>query len=93
VAVRQRRGFYGSNINASDARARNIASAIVPPSGGESSGTTTGDFDVGNLAAALAQTPGLSLGWGVIDDDLSMTVILNALRNSATPISCPRRAC
>jgi general secretion pathway protein D len=76
-------GFYGSNINASDARARNIASAIVPPSGGESSGTTTGDFDVGNLAAALAQTPGLSLGWGVIDDDLSMTVILNALRGTA----------
>jgi general secretion pathway protein D len=84
-------GFYGSNINASDARARNIASAIVPPSGGESSGTTTGDFDVGNLAAALAQTPGLSLGWGVIDDDLSMTVILNALeeQRNANILSTP----
>jgi general secretion pathway protein D len=44
---------------------------------------TTGDFDVGALAGALAQSPGVSLGWGVIDDDLSMTVILNALKENS----------
>lgn len=84
-------GFYGSNINASDTRARAIAGAIVPPAGGTGSGTTTGDFDVGNLAGALAQTPGLSLGWGVVDDDLSMTVILNALQEqtNANILSTP----
>jgi general secretion pathway protein D len=85
--------LLGSNINASDARARNIAGAIVPPSGGESSGTTTGDFRRRQPGGGPGQTPGLSLGWGVIDDDLSMTVILNALKEQPTPISCPRRAC
>lgn len=84
-------GFYGSSINANDARARAIAGAIVPPSGGATSGITTGDFDVGNLAGALSQTPGLSLGWGVVDSDLSMTVILNALKeqNNANILSTP----
>lgn len=84
-------GFYGSNINASNSRAAAIAGAIVPPGDTSSSGTTTGDFDVGNLAAALAQTPGLSLGWGVVDNDLSMTVILNALKeqNNANILSTP----
>jgi general secretion pathway protein D len=84
-------GLFGSNINANDARARAIAGAIVPPEGGNGSGVTTGDFDVGNLASALAQTPGLSLGWGVVDDDLSMTVILNALKEqqNANILSTP----
>lgn len=84
-------GFYGSNINANDTRARNIAGAILPSDDADSSGTTTGDFDVGNLAAALAGTAGLSLGWGVVDDDLSMTVILNALeeRTNANILSTP----
>jgi general secretion pathway protein D len=84
-------GFYGSSINASDARARRIAGAILPPGDGEASGNTTGDFDIGNLAAALAQSPGLSLGWGVVDDDLSMTVILNALKEqtNANILSTP----
>ncbi|MFT7286082.1 MAG: general secretion pathway protein D [Halieaceae bacterium] len=83
-------GFYGSNINASSSRAQAIAGAIVPPSGGDSS-TSTGDFDIGNLASALSQTPGLSLGWGVVDDDLSMTVILNALKEqtNANILSTP----
>jgi general secretion pathway protein D len=84
-------GFFGSNISASDARARAIAGAIVPPTAGTGSGSTTGDFDVGNLASALAQTPGLSLGWGVVDDSLSMTVILNALKEqtNANILSTP----
>ena len=84
-------GFYGSNINANDARARGIAGAILPPDDSQSSGNRTGDFDIGNLAGALAQTPGLSLGWGVVDDDLSMTVILNALeeQTNANILSTP----
>lgn len=84
-------GFYGSSINASDSRARNIAGAILPSDGDSGSGSTTGDFDVGNLAAALAGSAGLSLGWGVVGEDLSMTVILNALeeQSNANILSTP----
>ena len=86
-------GFYGSNINAGDARARRIAEAVLPPNGGEEVTPQNGDdeFDIGALAGALAQTPGLSLGWGSIDDDLSMTVILSALKeqNNANILSTP----
>ena len=83
-------GAFGSNINAGDARARRIAEAVLPPSDGEV--TPAGDdFDLGALAGALAQTPGLSLGWGTIGDDLSMTVILNALKEqtNANILSTP----
>jgi general secretion pathway protein D len=82
-------GFYGSNINAGDARARNIAAAVLPPSDGDSS--IDDGVDLGDLAGALAGTPGLSLGWGTIDDDFSMTVILNALKeqNNANILSTP----
>jgi general secretion pathway protein D len=80
-------GFYGSNINAGDARARRIAGAVLPPR------DDNGDdgFDLGNLAGALAETPGLSLGWGNLDDDFSMTVILNALKEeqNANILSTP----
>lgn len=85
-------GFYGSSINPDDQRARRIAGAILPDGSGDGSGAaTTGDFNVGALAGALAQSPGLSLGWGVVDDDLSMTVILNALRqqSNANILSTP----
>jgi len=83
----EQNGFYGSNINAGDARARNIAGAVLPPrdEGGDQ------DFDMGDLAGALAGTPGLSLGWGNLDDDFSMTVILNALKEqqNANILSTP----
>lgn len=81
-------GLYGSNINAGDARARNIAGAVLPPSDADGA---AGDPDLGDLAAALAGTPGLALGWGSIDDDLSMTVILTALKeqNNANILSTP----
>ncbi len=86
-------GFFGSSISADDARARRIAGAILPEDGGDGtdSGVTTGDFNVGALAGALAQSPGVSLGWGVIDDNLSMTVILNALKekSNANILSTP----
>ncbi|MFO7549841.1 MAG: type II secretion system secretin GspD [Haliea sp.] len=84
-------GFYGGNINPDDLRAGRIAGAILPEDDSGDGGTTTGDFNVGALAGAIAQSPGLSLGWGVVDDDLSMTVILNALnrQSNANILSTP----
>lgn len=84
-------GVFGSNINADDARARRIAAAVLPEDGDDDDSTNTGDFNVGALAGALAQSPGLSLGWGTVGEDLSMTVILNALReqNNANILSTP----
>ncbi len=70
-------GFYGSNISGSNNRARNIAGAVIPPD--DDDPDTDDDFDIGSLAGALASTTGFSLGWGVLDDDFSMTVILSAL--------------
>jgi general secretion pathway protein D len=84
-------GMFGSNINAGDARARNIAGAVLPE-GEDDSAIGEGDFDLGALAGALAGTPGLSMGWGQIDEDgLSMTVILNALKEqtNANILSTP----
>jgi len=82
-------GFYGSNINAGDARARAIGEAVLPPD--DDDPDTNEDFNIGNLAAALAQTPGTTLGWGTLDDDFSMTVILNALKEktNANILSTP----
>ncbi len=85
-------GAFGSNVNTDDARARNIANAILNPDNPDAEPlATTGDFDVGALAGALAQSPGMTLGWGVVDDNLSMTVILNALRErtNANILSTP----
>ncbi|MBE9539938.1 MAG: type II secretion system secretin GspD, partial [Proteobacteria bacterium] len=82
-------GAFGSNINAGDLRARNIAGAVLPPTAED--GTIGDDANLGDLAAALASTPGFSLGWGTISDNLSMTVILNALeeQSNANILSTP----
>jgi general secretion pathway protein D len=84
-------GAFGSNINSGDARARRIAEAVLPPAGDDGAAANDDEFDLGALAGALAQTPGLSLGWGTIDDNLSMTVILNALKEqtNANILSTP----
>lgn len=74
-------GGFGSNITNNDTRAGNIAGAILPPDDNDAS--TNDDFDIGDLAGALAGTPGLSLGWGTLDDDLSIAVILNALKETS----------
>ncbi len=81
-------GTFGSNINAGDVRASNIAGAILPPSGDDGASS---DPDLGDLAGALASTPGFSLGWGTISDNLSMAVILNALeeQQNANILSTP----
>ncbi|MFV8818216.1 type II secretion system secretin GspD [Haliea sp. E17] len=72
-------GFYGSNIDSVD-QASNFAGALNP--GDDEEDTGNGDFNVADLAAALAGTPGLSLGWGKVDDNLTMTVILNAFKDN-----------
>ena len=70
-------GFYGGNISSSTAqqqRNRAIADALVPDDGSENIGTRA-------VAGALSQIPGATLGWGVVDESLTMTVILNALES------------
>ena len=72
-------GMFGSNISAGEAqRQRNqgIADALLPDDGSENIGTRA-------VAGALSQVPGTTLGWGVVDEDLTMTVILNALESDA----------
>ncbi len=83
-------GFYGSNINA-PSQAELLAGALNPDNGDDETPAPDGEFDVGALAGALANTPGLSLGWGTVDDDLTMTVILNALKTegNANILSTP----
>jgi general secretion pathway protein D len=80
-------GLYGSNISTSSAqqaRNRAIADAIVPDDGSENIGTRA-------VAGALAQIPGTTLGWGVVDESLTMTFILNALetQGNANILSTP----
>ena len=79
-------GAFGSNINAADARARNIADAH--PARGRQRST---DISLGGLAGALANTGGTTLGWGQISDSLTMAVILNALKEqtNANILSTP----
>jgi general secretion pathway protein D len=83
-------GFYGSNIN-DQTRAERLAGAINPGDDDDDTTPSDGDFDVGDLAGALAGIPGVSLGWGSVDDDLTMTVILNALKtqSNANILSTP----
>jgi general secretion pathway protein D len=81
-------GMYGSNISTSaaqQARNRALAEAILP----EDSGSN--EIGIRDLAGALSQIPGTTLGWGVVDDSLSMTVILNALetQGNANILSTP----
>lgn len=80
-------GMFGSNISTSTAQqARNgaIADALLPDDGSENIG-------VQNVAGALAQVPGTTLGWGVVDNNLTMSVILNALetQGNANILSTP----
>jgi general secretion pathway protein D len=81
-------GSFGSNINSSDARARNIAEAVLPS---DDDNGDPQDASLGALAGALAGTPGLSLGWGQLDDNLNMAVILSALKEqkNANILSTP----
>ena len=81
-------GAFGSNISAGNSRARAIAEAVVP---GEDEDGNDGEFELADLTRALAGTPGFSLGWGTLDDDFNMAVILNALKQqtNANILSTP----
>ena len=73
-------GVFGSNITRNDSRLGSIAGSQLAEGGGD----TPDGVDLGGLAAALAGTGGVSLGWAQLDSmGLSMTVILNALKETA----------
>jgi len=70
-------GFYGGNISSSTATQQQnqaIAGALLPSDGSE-------DINTRSMAGALSRIPGATLGWGVVDESLTMTVILNALES------------
>jgi len=70
-------GVYGSNITTNEARRNSLSQlggALVPDDGSENIGTR-------EVAASLATMSGTTLGWGVVDESLTMTVILNALES------------
>ena len=73
-------GVFGSNITRNDSRLGNIAGSQLAEGGGD----TPDGVDLGGLAGALAGAGGVSLGWAQLDSmGLSMTVILNALKETA----------
>jgi len=73
-------GVFGSNITKGDARLGGIAGSQLAEGGGD----TPDGVNLGGLAAALAGTGGTTLGWAQLDSmGLSMTVILNALNETA----------
>ena len=81
-------GVYGSSISTSSAqqgRNAGIAQALLPED------STSNDIGVRDLAGALAQVPGSTFGWGVVDEGLTMTTILNALQSqgNANILSTP----
>jgi len=81
-------GMFGSNISTSKGQQQRnaaLAGAILPDD------NTSNDIGVRDLAGALSQIPGTTFGWGVVDDNLSMSVILNALQTqgNANILSTP----
>lgn len=81
-------GLYGSSISSSAAqqgRNATIAQAIIPED------SASEDIGVRELAGALSQVPGTTFGWGVVDQGLTMTTILNALESqgNANILSTP----
>jgi general secretion pathway protein D len=79
---RNSNGSFGSNIVDGNNRAQGIADGIFPPDGGDGDDGSDPEFDRQGLLSALASTPGLSLGWGELDEDLDIAVILSALSSS-----------
>jgi general secretion pathway protein D len=76
-------GAFGSNIVDGNNRAQGIADGLFPPDQVTPSNGDDAEFGSSDLLGALASTPGLSLGWGQLDDNLDIAVILSAL-NSQT---------
>jgi general secretion pathway protein D len=76
-------GAFGSNIVDGNNRAQGIADGLFRGGTGDTSSDDDLDLGGSELLGALAGTPGLSLGWGQLDDNLDIAIILNAL-NSQT---------
>ena len=71
-------GAFGSNISTSSTQQAangSLGSALLPADG------TSNDIGIRDVASALAGIPGTTLGWGVVDDSLTMTTILSALES------------
>ena len=81
-------GAFGSNVSTSTAQQQRNAAIGNAILGDDNSNS---DVGVRDLAGALSQVSGTTLGWGTVDDSLSMTVILNALetRGNANILSTP----
>jgi general secretion pathway protein D len=75
-------GAFGANINNRDL-ADKLADGILRPDDDDDGTLNNGDLDLTDVAAALAGTSGFTMGWGTVDDDLTMTVILNALKQTS----------
>jgi general secretion pathway protein D len=85
-------GAFGSNIVDGNNRAQGIAEGIFQ--GGNTSddnGDIGEDVNRGDFLGALAATPGVSLGWGQLDENLDIAIILNALKSqtNANILSTP----
>ena len=81
-------GAFGSNVSTSTAQQQRNAAIGNAILGDDNSND---DIGVRDVAGALSQVPGTTLGWGTVDSSLSMTVILNALetRGNANILSTP----
>ena len=74
-------GAFGSNIVDGNNRARGIADGLFPPEITPQDDSSNEEFNRGDLLSALAGTPGFSLGWGELSEDLDIAIILNALKS------------
>ncbi len=82
-------GAFGSNIVQGDSNPlSNLAGGLFPP---EPDPSASSDFNVNDLITGLAGTPGVTLGWGTLGDDLNMAVVLSALKSqtNANILSTP----
>ncbi len=81
-------GAFGSNISQDNT---DLAGALFPPGEGDGSGGLGEDFERGDLLGALANMPGTTLGWGQLDEDLDIAIVLNALntQTNANILSTP----
>jgi general secretion pathway protein D len=90
---RDSNGAFGSNVVDGNSRTGGIADGLFPDPSTPEDPDNGGDFefDRGTLLKALAGTPGFTLGWGELGENLDIAVILNALNSqkNANILSTP----
>ncbi|MCZ6828360.1 MAG: type II secretion system secretin GspD [Gammaproteobacteria bacterium] len=84
-------GAFGSNIVDGNNRAQGIADGLFRSELSPADNGGDDEFNRGDLLSALAGTPGFSLGWGELSEDLDIAIILNALKSktNANILSTP----